>query len=464
MLPGAARHSFWHYGIEPVAEVKPGVDVVIDVPDALGNLGHSDVTVGDIDRLSRADLIPSRGPIRIKDARPGQTLIATIRNVEVAATGWTAIVPGVGLLSDLFRTPKLVVSTIADGQIDFMGQRLLPLRPSAGVIGMAPAGRSRTSTFAVRRTGGRLGLSQLVSGSSLYLPVEIEGGLFSIGEGLAALGVGLVCGTGVETSLKLTVRFALTTRRIGAPELVFHPSAWPLPPDKAYHAVVGVAPDLREATRTAVLRMIDLLTFDHGLTAEAAYMLIGIQSELRIAAVNEAGGRAVSLRVLLPEPRRVAATVEQPNRHSLDGTTGSEFRHDVWDNSLLPVLEIHSGDELAVTVPDVSAGRVKRDTTLEQLQKIDWKKQLPLVGPIKVEGAQPGQTLRVELRSADTAEWGWTAILPGRGLLADQFPDTVLRVSAISGGFVNFLGKRKIPTRPFAGVMGVAPALPGRHS
>ena len=81
-----------------------------------------------------------------------------------------------------------------------------------------------------------------------------------------------------------------------------------------------------------------------------------------------------------------------------------------------------------------------------------------------VEGARPGDVLQVDLLEFARPEWGWTAIIPGFGLLADEFPDPWLRISRVEGDRVRFSDSVSLPLRPFSGTIGVALPEPGQHS
>ena len=90
---------------------------------------------------------------------------------------------------------------------------------------------------------------------------------------------------------------------------------------------------------------------------------------------------------------------------------------------------------------------------------LDWDRVYPLAGPIVVNGAQPGDTLAVEILDIRTQGWGWTAIFPGLGLLPDEFPDAYLRIFDISAGDFAYMREDvAIPLAPFFGTMGVCPA------
>jgi acetamidase/formamidase len=133
--------------------------------------------------------------------------------------------------------------------------------------------------------------------------------------------------------------------------------------------------------------------------------------------------------------------------------------HFTWDVGHEPVLEIGSGDTVVVWTREVSDGQIRRDSDASAIAAIDWSRVYPLAGPIAVAGAEPGDTLAVEVLDIHTQGWGWSAIFPGFGLLPDDFPDAYLRIFDISGGSHAFLGENvAIPLEPFFGTMGVCPA------
>jgi acetamidase/formamidase len=98
-------------------------------------------------------------------------------------------------------------------------------------------------------------------------------------------------------------------------------------------------------------------------------------------------------------------------------------------------------------------------STLDDLARLDFDRVDQVNGPIAVEGAEPGDTLQVELLDFQPADWGWTASIPGFGLLADEFPDPALRITRLppEGDTAEFLPGIRVPVIPFCGEVGVAP-------
>lgn len=146
--------------------------------------------------------------------------------------------------------------------------------------------------------------------------------------------------------------------------------------------------------------------------------------------------------------------------------------HFGWDNSLPPAETVAPGSTILFKCHDSSAGQLGPSSTLADVTALDFGKINPVSGPIFVEGAEPGDVLKVTLESfapqaRDGRGWGWTANIPGFGLLADQFTDPAYHgwdydpdglTPALYGPHA------RVPLKPFAGTIGVAPAAPGIHS
>ena len=108
---------------------------------------------------------------------------------------------------------------------------------------------------------------------------------------------------------------------------------------------------------------------------------------------------------------------------------------------------------------DVSDNQIGPDSDTSVIASLNWDRVYPLAGPIEVSGAEPGDTLAVEILDIHTQGWGWTAILPGLGLLADDFPDGRYKVTRLDGGDrAEFWPGIHVPIAPFCGELGVAPA------
>jgi acetamidase/formamidase len=155
------------------------------------------------------------------------------------------------------------------------------------------------------------------------------------------------------------------------------------------------------------------------------------------------------------------------SRHSL----GRENFHYLWNRDHRPVLRISQGDEVSFDINDVGTWQITRDTTSDDLKNFDSSKLYPLAGPVYVAGAEPGDTLTVEVLEAQNDDFGWSAILPGYGLLEEFKVPYLYKWELKDRAFAHFEKGIRIPIRPFCGVMGVAPPEtgafevmpPGRH-
>jgi acetamidase/formamidase len=132
--------------------------------------------------------------------------------------------------------------------------------------------------------------------------------------------------------------------------------------------------------------------------------------------------------------------------------------HYVWDNELDPALTVAPGDTVVYRTREVSDGQISPSSTTEDLAALDWERLYPLAGPVAVEGAEPGDAVEVEVLDIHTEGWGWAAVLPGFGLLEEDFSEAYLKVFDLSpGDYTLFKDNIAIPIEPFFGTMGVSP-------
>jgi acetamidase/formamidase len=142
-----------------------------------------------------------------------------------------------------------------------------------------------------------------------------------------------------------------------------------------------------------------------------------------------------------------------------------ELAHFVWDNAIEPAQEVDDGAVVELEVRDASGGQLDRDSTTDDVAALDFARVNPVTGPIFVRGARPGDVLAVEILELRPRDWGWTAIIPGFGLLADEFSEPWLRISTVDAQArtVAFADGVTLRYEPFPGTIGVAPAEPGEH-
>jgi acetamidase/formamidase len=278
-------HLAWDRSIPPVLTVGSGDVVTFDALDASNGQLTATSTTADLSTLAFDQVDQVAGPIFVDGARPGDALQVELLSFEPADWGWTANIPGFGLLADEFPDAHLRITRLADGAGELLPGIRIPLAPFCGELGVAPSGEPR-STIPPDVTGGNMDTRHLTAGATLWLPVQVPGALFSLGDGHAAQGDGEVCGTAIETPMRASVR--LTVRRdvsVTAPEFR---TAGPLGASTntaGWLAADGVGPDLFAAARDAVRRMIDRLGVEHGLAPVDAYLLLSVAGDLRISEI-----------------------------------------------------------------------------------------------------------------------------------------------------------------------------------
>ena len=296
-------HQEWNNALPPRLTIDPGDTVVFDTRDAANRFYTKDSTHDDVLRRGPFKGHPLTGPVAVRGARPGDTLVVEILDVQPALDwGWTAIRPGRGLLPEAdFAKPYLQIWDLTDRRHARMGTRVaVPLAPFPGVLGVALDEPGAHSTMPPRRAGGNMDIKQLVAGATLWLPVLVDGALFSAGDAHAAQGDGEVCVTAVEMMGRLTLRFDLQRgRRLAEPQL-----RTPAPPSHAtnrgsHHATTAHGPDLFAAAQHAVRYMIDHLVEQRGLSREEAYIVCSVAVDLKISEIVDAPNWIVS--AFLPE-------------------------------------------------------------------------------------------------------------------------------------------------------------------
>jgi acetamidase/formamidase len=137
------------------------------------------------------------------------------------------------------------------------------------------------------------------------------------------------------------------------------------------------------------------------------------------------------------------------------------------DNSIAPIATIASGETIPFDTLDASCGQITAESSVETIRNLDFSRVDQVNGLIYVEDAAPGDTLEVEFLDLQPADWGWTAIIPGFGLLADEFPEPALKIWHLEGGadgWAEFAPGIRLPLAPFCGEIGLAPSAPGAFS
>jgi len=299
-LPADQVHFKWDVGNEPVLTIQSGDTVVLESRDVSDNQLTASSTSKDVETLDWDRVYPLAGPIAVDGAAPGDTLAVEILELRTQDWGWTAIIPGFGLLPDDFTSAYLRVFDLTNGEYAYIREDVaIPIEPFFGTMGVCPSGAQDQAVMPPGSFGGNMDTRQLVQGTTLYLPVEVEGALFSCGDAHAAQGDGEVCVTGIETPIGATLRFTLEKdRRIPAPQYHVHGPLTPWANRGEWYGTTGVGPDLFAAAQDAVRAMIDYVSERSSLSREDAYVLASLCVDLKISEIVDAGQYVVS--ALLP--------------------------------------------------------------------------------------------------------------------------------------------------------------------
>lgn len=215
----------------------------------------------------------------MRGAVVGDALAIDVLRVATADWGWSAIIPGLGALEE-FTEPYLWTWKLGKKNwVNFKNGLRVRYKPFCGVMGVAPASDGFTEVMPPGNHGGNIDTRHLTAGSRLLLPVWVQGGMFSLGDIHAAQGDGEVCVTAIECAGEATVRFSLIkAAQLDAPRYF---TAQGKDVEKRY-VTTGISPDLMDACKQAIRRMINSLTKNAALSREEAYVFCSVAGDLQI--------------------------------------------------------------------------------------------------------------------------------------------------------------------------------------
>ncbi|MCF6124607.1 acetamidase [Mesorhizobium sp. M7A.F.Ca.CA.001.07.2.1] len=297
-IHGRQHHFGWDNSFVPAERVAPGSTIEFQCLDSSGGQLQADSTVADVARLDFATVNPVTGPIFVEGAEPGDALKVTIEMFKPSGFGWTANIPGFGLLADDFKEPALNIWKYDAVSLEpalFGKNARVPLKAFAGTIGNALAEKGHHSVVPPRRVGGNLDIRDLAAGTTLYLPVEVAGALFSVGDTHAAQGDGEVCGTAIESPMDVVLKLDLVKdARLKTPRFTTPGPVTRHLDAKGYEVTTGIGPDLMAGAREAVAQMVDLLAGRYKIDPVEAYMLASVCGDLRISEIVDMPNWVVS--------------------------------------------------------------------------------------------------------------------------------------------------------------------------
>lgn len=289
VLSANQKHNKWSNQIEPVITVPSGSVIQAETNEASDGQLHKKATLNDLVNLDFSPIHPLTGPVYVEEAEVGDILAVDILDIELHDYGWQAIVGGFGFLADRFPNPKLSMHEIdqKNKTITFKDKVKIPLKPFAGVMGVAPNTSEMLSTIPPRENGGNMDDPSIVEGSTVYFPVLVEGALFSIGDTHAVQGLGEVCGTALEAPMTITYRLRVIKNAAPIKEPQYE--------TEEFYAVTGFGTTIDIATKKAVNYMVDHLIANYNISDEEAYMLCSLVGDLKIAEVVDVPNMLVTM-------------------------------------------------------------------------------------------------------------------------------------------------------------------------
>jgi acetamidase/formamidase len=269
-------HNKFSSSIKPILKVKSGAIIEAYTEDASDEQFNLNSTVKDLEQLDFEPIHPLTGPVFVEGAQPGDVLKVTLHEIELGDWGWNGIYPGFSFVADSIKGKYLRIYDLKDDKtkVSFNDSIQIKLNPFPGVMGVAPNTEELLSTIPPRANGGNMDDPNMTVGTSVYFPVFVEGGLFSIGDGHAVQGLGEVCGTAIEVPLRVIYQIELIKdKSIEEPQYE----------TKDYYATTGFGTTIDSAAKKATLFMIDYLMKEHKLSENEAYALCSLAGDLKIA-------------------------------------------------------------------------------------------------------------------------------------------------------------------------------------
>ena len=261
-LEAANLRGYFSVELDPILELEPGDSVRISVPNAGWDLAADEKLQPQNPELDCGH--PIAGPIAVRGAQAGQTLVVRVDEVDVGEWGVTWAPPD-----------HLVHWELGDGIGRALG-REVTLAPFLGVMGMPPPELGVHPTFPPRRWGGNIDCKELVAGTTLHLPIPVDGAYFSAGDPHAAQGDGEVSSTAIETTARAQLTLDLRDDL---------PLEWPIARTEGAWLTFGFDEHLGVAAKIATDGMIALMGRELGLGEQDALALASVGVDLRVTQV-----------------------------------------------------------------------------------------------------------------------------------------------------------------------------------
>lgn len=257
-----------------IEKIQAGETFKIKTNDCfLGQIKDESKGFKDIDD---SKINPATGPIFVEGAEIGDLLKVEIISIELGNAGVALLIPGEGVLGDKVKDPVTHIMEVKDGYVSF-NELLIPIRPMIGVIGLAPSKKDgEWPTDIPWKHGGNMDTTDIIEGTTLYLPVRQKGGLLALGDCHAIMGDGEVSVTGCEISAEVTLKVDVIKEKA---------TTWPLLETDKYTMVIASGDTLEDAVKNATNQVVTHLETSLNLSWEDAYILTGLVVDFKISQV-----------------------------------------------------------------------------------------------------------------------------------------------------------------------------------
>lgn len=191
---------------KPAGYCKSGDTIVFETRDCYDNtITSSERPLGDREGLSN----PVTGALYVEGAEVGDILKIEIEDIKLRSWGVMRSSPTAGVFHEKYEKREAIIFQVKDNKIYFDDKLILDADPMIGVIGTAPIEKEGIPTTTPGKHGGNMDCKKIVKGSTIYLPVNVKGGLLSMGDIHALMGDGEVFICGLEIAGEITVKVSV---------------------------------------------------------------------------------------------------------------------------------------------------------------------------------------------------------------------------------------------------------------
>ena len=263
------RHFAFDASVEPVLRIQPGDTVTFET----GDVAYERLSKGEtVAAIGLENFNAVTGPVFVEGAEPGDALKVEVLDVQVRRA-WSVWLPEFGGLGHESDSVQVMEVALKDGRAWLSDQVSVPIESMIGCIGVAPAEGQGSTFMPAYPNGGNMDLREMVTGTTVYLPVQVAGGLLSMGDLHAAMGRAEPTWVSLEAAGQATLRISLEKHM---------PLAYPRLRVPGATICIGMADTLEAAHQVALNQAYDLLTKELGLDSFVAYAYASARVEMRL--------------------------------------------------------------------------------------------------------------------------------------------------------------------------------------